>query len=435
MAKIVRKSQKIFGGDLTASGNVAVFGSLKAGSPSYSIDPATIQSAHYNLGWADAVVANNAPALQDMNALFFVDTYQLAYLMQTGIAEWDAGTTYYIGSWCLDSFGTAYCSIADTNLNNVVTDTTKWRRAVLVSPDDAKNYGVTTSVAASALTINLVNQVGSTPSIASPALFSMRSSTAASGLYNLRSLTSATSLVVPSGATLGTASGVNYYLYLYAIDNAGTIELAISGSQYSSASLVSTTAISGASSSIQTIYSTTARSNVPIKLIARLNVNQTTAGTWAVVPTEQSIGTSFPAISRYQFKGLSADVNNTTGLVSDLTFNGLTIGRTYRVMYNCQFYIASNTGGDITTSINHNSAELVTTTYRQASSIAGFTQYIPGSMEKVFVATATTVSLKILTASATSIAAIIASYGGGGSYSTYGTLEELNDYAVTTDWT
>ena len=206
MAKITRKSQKIFGGDLTASGNIGVFGSLKAGSPSYSTDPATIQSSHYNLGWADAVVANNAPALQDMNALFYVDTYQLAYLMQTGIAEWDAATEYYIGSWCTDGVGTPYVSIVDTNLNNAVTDTTKWRRAILSEPGTSKNYGLTSSVGANALTVNLVNSIGSTPSAVSPVLVSMRSSTAASGLYNLRSSVAALSVVVPSGAKIGRAS-------------------------------------------------------------------------------------------------------------------------------------------------------------------------------------------------------------------------------------
>lgn len=314
MAKITRKSQKIFGGDLTASGNIGVFGSLKAGSPSYSTDPATIQSSHYNLGWADAVVANNAPALQDMNALFYVDTYQLAYLMQTGIAEWDAGTTYYIGSWCLDSVGTPYCSIVDTNLNNAVTDTTKWRRAILSEPGTSKNYGLTTSVGANALTINLVNIIGATPSASSPVLVSMRSSTAASGLYNLRSSVSALNIVVPSGATLGGTSGVNSYVYVYAIDNAGTLELAVSGTQYNNGSLISTTVLSGSSTSITTIYSSAARSNVPIQMLGRFVVNETTAGLWTSTPSEIAIGSEFIIEATSTSSGLlKANVQSDTG--------------------------------------------------------------------------------------------------------------------------
>jgi len=293
MAKIVRKSQKIFGGDLTASGNVAVFGSLKAGSPSYSIDPATIQSAHYNLGWADAVVANNAPAIQDMNALFYVDTYQLAYLMQTGIAEWDAGTTYYIGSWCLDSVGIPYCSIVDTNLNNAVTDTTKWRRAVLTAPSGALNYGLTTSVAANALTINLVNNAGATPSSIAPAMFTSRSSTSSDGSYSVVNATVATSLVVPSGATLGISNAVDTYIYVYAIDNGGTIALGVSCKKFDDKTLVSTTAISGSSTSAEILYSTSALTSKACILIGRLKSNQTTSGTYAANVSEISLGSNF----------------------------------------------------------------------------------------------------------------------------------------------
>ena len=127
MAKITKKAQKTFGGGLTATNNIAQFGSLKAGSPAYSLDPDTIQSlSAYDNGWAAAVVNNNAPALQDVNALDFLFSRQLSYLMQAGIAEWDAATTYYIGSVVNDGYGNLYYSIADTNLNNAVTDATKW---------------------------------------------------------------------------------------------------------------------------------------------------------------------------------------------------------------------------------------------------------------------------------------------------------------------
>ena len=127
MAKITKKAQKTFGGNLTAPNNIAQFGSLKSGSPAYSLDPDTIQAlSAYENGWAAAVVNNNAPALQDVNALDFLFSRQLAYLMQTGVPEWDAATTYYIGSVAQDGFGRYYMSIADTNLNNAVTDATKW---------------------------------------------------------------------------------------------------------------------------------------------------------------------------------------------------------------------------------------------------------------------------------------------------------------------
>jgi len=128
MSKITRKHQKIFGGSLVPTNNLAQFGSLKAGSIAYSDDPDTIQglSAYLN-GWASAVVNNNAPALQDRNALDFLFSRQLAYLMQTGIAEWNTDTIYYTGSLATDSNGTIYRSIDDDNEGNALTDDDYWQ--------------------------------------------------------------------------------------------------------------------------------------------------------------------------------------------------------------------------------------------------------------------------------------------------------------------
>lgn len=127
MSKIVRKVQKIFGINAGFQ-QIAEFGSLAAGTPSFTTDPATIQSlSNYLDGWFQAVLGNNSPAIEDMNALCYLFAYQLAYLMQEGIPEWEAGTTYFIGSMAQDGTGQVYTSIADNNLNNALTDTTKWK--------------------------------------------------------------------------------------------------------------------------------------------------------------------------------------------------------------------------------------------------------------------------------------------------------------------
>jgi len=127
MAKIDRKLMKIFGTNATAQQR-GVFGSLAAGSPAYSTDPETIQSlSNYLGGWFDAVLGNNSPAIEDMNSLHFLFAYQLAYLMQAGIPEWNDETTYYIGSLATNSTGTVYVSRTDNNLNNILTNTTNWK--------------------------------------------------------------------------------------------------------------------------------------------------------------------------------------------------------------------------------------------------------------------------------------------------------------------
>lgn len=151
------------------------------------------------------------------------------------------------------------------------------------------NLGLSTSVGSNNLTIALKQADGSSdPSGAAPVQIGFRSSTAADGAYNVRSVSSALSIVVPSGTTLGTVNGAAEYIYIYAIDNAGTVELAVSvGAYYDTGTLVSTTAISGGASR-KTLYSTTARSNVPIRFIGRIKITEATAGTWASNATEIS---------------------------------------------------------------------------------------------------------------------------------------------------
>lgn len=152
---------------------------------------------------------------------------------------------------------------------------------------DIKNGTITSSVAANALTVALKDAAGSDPSALSPVNISFRSSTAANGTYNVRSVTAALSMVVSSGSTLGHSSGSDQPIYIYALDNAGTVELAVSFNLFDEGMRQSTTAEggAGAADSGSVMYSTTARSNVPVRLIGKLVSNQTVAGTWAATPT------------------------------------------------------------------------------------------------------------------------------------------------------
>jgi hypothetical protein len=127
MSKITRKFQRIFTGDVPANNTIAQFGSLKAGTPTYSDDPAVIQNlAAWGAGWSGATVTNSAPALQDMNALFYVLSRQLAYLMQEGVAEWDATTIYFTGSLAYDGAHNIYQCLDDNVVGTALSDTTKW---------------------------------------------------------------------------------------------------------------------------------------------------------------------------------------------------------------------------------------------------------------------------------------------------------------------
>lgn len=131
MAKITRKTAKLFASNAGVN-QVGEFGSFQVGSPAFTTDPAVIQSlSAYLVGWFAAVSGPNSPCIEDMNAVCLVFAYQLAYLMQEGISEWDSGTTYFKGSLVTDTggLGLVYKSLTDNNLNNVVTQSntqTNW---------------------------------------------------------------------------------------------------------------------------------------------------------------------------------------------------------------------------------------------------------------------------------------------------------------------
>lgn len=132
MSKLTRVLLNVFGltGDSSYFGK---FGSRAAGSPVNTKDIATIQAlSAYNTGLQDALNAGNkAPFLEDFNSLMYLKSYQLAYILQEGIPEWETGTTYYIGS-IVKQTGTSnlYISLIDSNIGNALPNrlgNSNWR--------------------------------------------------------------------------------------------------------------------------------------------------------------------------------------------------------------------------------------------------------------------------------------------------------------------
>ena len=137
---------------------------------------------------------------------------------------------------------------------------------------------ITASVGSSALTITL-----------NPTSLDFRSATIGSGTVTTVSNAAAISVVVPSTATLGTVSAVQSRLVVLAINNAGTMELAVTnisgGSALDETGVISTTLIAAASNSATLYYSTTARTSVAYRVVGYVESTQATAGTWATAPS------------------------------------------------------------------------------------------------------------------------------------------------------
>jgi len=146
MAKITRVLMKIFGQD-AGTNQRGKIGSLASGTPETTTDLKEMQSnANYLGGWFSCVVGNNSPAIEDMNALHYLMAYQLAYGFQQGIAEWEVSTEYHLGSMVNDS-GIIYVSLANDNLGNALSDSTKWRTllnyVIPVNPSTDSPFAIT----------------------------------------------------------------------------------------------------------------------------------------------------------------------------------------------------------------------------------------------------------------------------------------------------
>jgi hypothetical protein len=185
--------------------------------------------------------------------------------------------------------------------------------SVLPQNQTSKIEPITASVATNALTVTL-----------NPTVLDFRSATLGNGTVNTRTISTAISAVVPSGATLGTTNAVLSKVTLIALDNAGTVELAVCNGSLTldESTLISTTVLDAASDSATVIYSATARTNVPFRIVGYIESTQATAGTWATAPSKiQGIGGQIRQVTVSGGGSITGGtaVNSTSGTAIDFT--------------------------------------------------------------------------------------------------------------------
>lgn len=233
---------------------------------------------------------------------------------------------------------------ADTNIPTATTVTvTPQSQSGTLALVQNQIQPITASVGSNALTITL-----------NPTAIAFRSATLGSGTVNVRSVNTAISMVVSSGSTLGTTNAVQSRLIVIALDNAGTVELAVVNqaglNDLSETGVITTTAEggAGAADSINVIYSTTARTSVPYRVVGYVESTQATAGTWATAPsTIQGVGGM--AIAAMNSLGYGQSYVNQTGsrAVSTTYYN-----TTGKPRYILVYGSSAATSATITLSIN-----------------------------------------------------------------------------------
>jgi hypothetical protein len=216
--------------------------------------------------------------------------------------------------------GTAAAYDVGTSANNVV-QLDGSAKLPAVDGSQLTNIGkqlqpISASVAANALTIS-----------ASALSLDFRSTTLGDGTVTRVSGTPS-NLVISSGSTLGTLSGVASTIAVLAMNNAGTIELAAvnlngGANTLTESGVISTTAEggAGAADSASVIYSTTARTSVAYRVVGYVTSTQATAGTWATAPSVIQGAGGYVAIKSASQITSTARVATSSG--TEVTWTGI----------------------------------------------------------------------------------------------------------------
>lgn len=208
-----------------------------------------------------------------------------------------------------------------------------------------ENAGFTAAASVNTMVVSLKNQEGNDPVNGASVRLAYRSPTSASGSWLFRTANAAQSLTISSGATLGTSNNLKGRIYVYLIDNAGSLELAVSQKYYSGDSLVNTVAMSAASDLVGVVYSTSERTGVPIVSIGYFDSTQTVAGTWVNSPSKIHIGnmgskfdrdmsSSVASIGDVAVSNAVSQTITTKATVTNLSVSLTTSGKPVRLVLN-----------------------------------------------------------------------------------------------------
>lgn len=156
------------------------------------------------------------------------------------------------------------------------------------------------------LTIAVKTLAGADPSASDPVFFLFRSGTSGSASYSIVEVTAALSTKIPASSTMGFANATPGKVWIAAVNNAGTVSLAVINCLIATATAASiyplagwgiaanVTGYGGGASTAQVLYGTaTIGSPVPYSVLGyftyEVGSTLATAGTWATAPTRMEL--------------------------------------------------------------------------------------------------------------------------------------------------
>jgi hypothetical protein len=151
------------------------------------------------------------------------------------------------------------------------------------------NFALQASVSGNNLTIAIKGKDLTDPSANNVVSVAFRSEDKTDGDYDIVDIEAATSITIDAGETLGFSNDEDGYVYIYLLNNAGTVDPAVAKQAlFDESRIHSSTALAASADNDRTLYSTTARSNVPLRLGGRARIIHGT-NVWDAAPVELSV--------------------------------------------------------------------------------------------------------------------------------------------------
>lgn len=153
-----------------------------------------------------------------------------------------------------------------------------------------ENAGLAVSISSNTMIVRLKQKDGSTdPTVGNPVRVSFHP-TANLGTYTIEEITSALSLTIVNGATLGQFSTYFNYIYVYLLDTGSGVKIGVSSAPLKETDFYTTVAMGTGADSALILYSDAIYTDIPIRMLGRIKHSQSTAGTYASIPSDIEIG-------------------------------------------------------------------------------------------------------------------------------------------------
>lgn len=185
--------------------------------------------------------------------------------------------------------GTSFASSAEAIAR---ASTVKASSPGTMPTDNFSNLSIAASVGSKILTVALKGEDGNDPSATNKVSIKFRSATLTDSKPVTRDITGALSIALPSGATLGFTATEAGRIYVWALDNAGTVMLGLSRTAdiYQETNLHTATDIGTGSDSASVMYVTSHVDSLPVRCIGYIEITTGgTAGEWDNAPTKVQV--------------------------------------------------------------------------------------------------------------------------------------------------